>query len=500
MEQATGSLQQAGDSLQQAGGSLQQTGGSLQQAIVCMNRKLRGSLDGELQREGVRWMLSRELCEGVRGGILADDMGLGKTFQAIALVCARPCMTLIVTEVSTLGQWREALIEFGGIKPVVLSASYAGTALPPGIEVVLTTYSVFQRPGGVHPCLRNVRWGRIMLDEGHAIRNATTKLHKEMTRLEADIKWVISATPLQNDVKDLINEARWIGIEESDPDAICAGYVLRRTQEQELQHQLPELKCDIVRLTFKHAQEAELYREVETEYAGRIRNGSNNYVVMMEGILRCRQVCVHPDLYRQGMEKKAAGRASQAAKRRRLEEEPVSSSTKIEYVCDYIQALAPEEKTLVFCTWCAEMELIRHALDARGITSLSFDGKLNREQKDNVLYNFKNTPIPVLLLQINCGSVGLNLQCATHVLITSPNWNPTVDLQAIGRAHRKGQTKAVTCVRLVMGGTIEERCLEVSDTKASIIEDVMNDDSMKRRLGVERNLTASDMRYLFEVV
>lgn len=472
----------------------------MEQAFARMEQKIKGSLDGELQREGVRWMLQRELgtnaAQSVKGGILADDMGLGKTFQAIAVVCANPCLTLIVTEVSTLGQWREALIEFGGIKPVVLSASYAGSTLPPGIEVVLTTYSVFQRPGGIHPCLRNVRWGRVMLDEGHAIRNATTKLHKEMTRVQADIKWVISATPLQNDVKDLVNEARWIGITEADPDAICATYVLRRTQEQE-QQQLPELRCDIVRLEFQYEEEAELYKEVEAEYAGRIRNGSNNYVVMMEGILRCRQVCIHPDLHRQGMEKKAAG---PRAKRRRLEEPRCATrSTKIEYLCDYVEALDPSEKTLVFCTWCAEMELIRQALDARGITSLCFDGKLNREQKDNVLYNFRNTPIPVLLLQINCGSVGLNLQCATHVLITSPNWNPTVDLQAIGRAHRKGQTQPVTCVRLVMSDTIEERCLEVSGGKANLIEDVMNDDSLKRRLGVVQTLTASDVRHLFEV-
>jgi SNF2 family DNA or RNA helicase len=148
------------------------------------------------------------------------------------------------------------------------------------------------------------------------------------------------------------------------------------------------------------------------------------------------------------------------------------------------------------------MEIIKNTLQINNINSLHFDGKLSREQKENVLYNYINTSIPVLILQINCGSVGLNLQCASHIIITSPNWNPTIDLQAIGRSHRKGQTKEVSCLRLVMKNTIEERCLEVSDSKTNIIEDIMKDDSMKKRLGINNpdlTLNITDVKKMFNL-
>lgn len=91
--------------------------------IERMNNKLKGRLEGHYQHEGVRWMIHRELNGGdTMGGILADDMGLGKTMQAIALMVANNLNpTLVITTVGTVGQWRDALFNFGGLRPIVVS-------------------------------------------------------------------------------------------------------------------------------------------------------------------------------------------------------------------------------------------------------------------------------------------------------------------------------------------------------------------------------------------
>lgn len=457
-------------------------------------------------------MLSREnpSAPAPAGGFLADDMGLGKTHQAIAVICKNPIKypTLIVTEVATLAQWRDALITFGNIKPAILNASFKPTTLPHDISLVLTTYSVFQRPNGAPQSLKNQRWGRIILDEGHNISNPRTKLYKEISLLTADIKWILSATPIQNSEKDIQAQARWIGIpSNTDLEDIYNTYLLRRTQKDNLE--LPPLDSSIISIPFKYEEEKELYEQVQKHYSDKLfeikTQTSKANMTALEGMLVCRQICISPDLF--------YSRQSQSQftnKKRKLSSDDsessrsASPSTKIEYLVDYVKTinLITSQKVLIFCSWRQEMQLISEALKKEDIESLIFDGQLSREQKENTLYNYINTSIPVLILQVKCGSTGLNLQCATHVIITTPNWNPTIDLQAIGRSYRKGQTQPVKCIRLVMQNTIEEKCLKISETKASFIADTMKDTSIVNRLGTnppQFELTTAEIYELFNM-
>jgi SNF2 family DNA or RNA helicase len=165
---------------------------------------IKGRLDGHYQHEGVKWMLARELTPPTgKSGILADDMGLGKTMQAIVTMRGNPSPTLIITIVSTVSQWRDALVSFGGYKPIIVNPSFVGI-LPDTDQdtVVLTTYSAFQK-STPPPCLTTTYWGRIILDEGHNIRNAKTKVFHETSAVTAHIKWILSGTPIQNTTKDL---------------------------------------------------------------------------------------------------------------------------------------------------------------------------------------------------------------------------------------------------------------------------------------------------------
>ena len=249
-------------------------------------------LRGDYQGWGVMWMLQREMItQGqVRGGINADDMGLGKTMLAIVVIKAnKNGPTLIVVEVSCLDQWKDALMKFGGIRPVVFHSG-SETEIDDNTEVVLTTYSVFQQGGrtakhkhknkkakrdasdsddddegsngnGVPGPLKR-RWWRIILDEAHKIRNPKTKLFRAINSVSADIKWGLTATPIQNTAADLETLASWIGIKGTIKN-IRETYVLRRTIEQEQKGckalQLVPLDTEIVYLAFKYPKEEKVY-------------------------------------------------------------------------------------------------------------------------------------------------------------------------------------------------------------------------------------------------
>ena len=288
----------------------------MEQAYNKAKAGIKGRLDGHYQHEGVKWMLKRELEVeegGARGGILADDMGLGKTMQAIACMRGNPLPTLIVSIVSTVQQWRDALIDFGGYKPIIINPSFTGI-LPEGVEVAITTYSSFQR-GSPPECLRTYDWGRIILDEGHTIRNPATKVYKEISKIDVDIKWILSGTPIQNSEKDLTAIARWIGAsQDSNIEDIIEEMVLRRTQEEQAASNprlaLPPLTTTVVNLEFSTEEEKDFYHAVEDYYANKT---STNFEAI-EALMRCRQACTNPQLYIDSMDKKKRKRGEEVIK------------------------------------------------------------------------------------------------------------------------------------------------------------------------------------------
>jgi SNF2 family DNA or RNA helicase len=314
------------------------------------------------------------------------------------------------------------------------------------------------------------------LDEGHKIRNSSTKVFKEISRINSNIKWVLSGTPIQNTPKDLMTLANWIdGADEKRAvDDIVKTLVLRRTQEEQAilapRLALPGLETTVIHLDFETHEEAAFYEAVETYYATHAHD-------TMEANIRCRQASTHPQIFLDAF-------ATKKRKRQDFNIEAPPSASKFKYLVDDIAKVhgTTKEKCLIFATWTKEMKLLQQELKERKIAALIYDGNLTRDNKEAVLYNFKNTSIPVLILQIECGNAGLNLQEASRVYITTPHWNPCVELQAIGRAYRKGQMSKVKCIRLVMRGTIEERCGEIQLDKLEMITDTMDDESMMMRL------------------
>ena len=441
---------------------------------------IKGRLLGSHQHQALKWMIQQEHDQSCKGGVLALDMGLGKTYVSIALMVGTKDTTLIVCPISILHQWRDLLLSFGGIKPMILDRNGELPILPDGVKVVLTTYSTFSHTPkkGLPKILAGHTWGRIILDEGHQLKNTKSSTHVNMCKIATNSKWILTATPIQNclgDMKALATYIGWAG----DIEEFIEKKLLRRTMEQEgtlnPRLKLPELRSELIKLNFEEGRQKTTYANMEREYQTKMEEDCNGNKVLyseaLEGILRCRQVCCHSGIF-------------QPKKRKFVVDDDEGESVKFKWICkDMLQH--KKEKCLIFCLWTREIELLLNHLNDQGICTLRFDGSMTRERRENVIYNFNNTPgVRALVIQINAGGVGLNLQVATRVYIMNPTWNPCAELQAIARAHRLGQDQIVTCARLVIEGTVEERMLDVQDGKLGLIADCFDDNSVFSKMGV----------------
>jgi SNF2 family DNA or RNA helicase len=153
-----------------------------------------------------------------------------------------------------------------------------------------------------------------------------------------------------------------------------------------------------------------------------------------------------------------------------------------------LDALVPElvalresgQKALVFSQFRALLDLARPHLEAEGLGVLQLDG--TTRDREAVVARFQSDPsCSVLLISLKAGGVGLNLTAAEYVFLLDPWWNPAAEAQAIDRAHRLGQTRAVFAYRLIARDTVEERIAELQQKKRLLAESVIRGDGAPLR-------------------
>jgi len=472
-----------------------------------------GRLIGPYQRDGVKWMVQRENTDPIRGGFLCDEMGLGKTVQTIATILIRGGSTLIVAPRSVVAQWKSEIKKFAPILKVQVWDR--SDDLKNDVDVVITSYAMIvpRKVDGQRPettPLHNKRWQRIILDEGHEIRNRTTQQFKSAVKLRAVSRWILSGTPVFNSMKDFVTLCQFLGAEKIDVQRRYDWYrdnlVLRRTKESvcEFNERLRLPPCDFQNVELEmYPEERDLYRQVYEEsqdvVMDMMKNTQLNQQMMyiMECMLRCRQVLIWPQMYYDGMAKKNESGDPEVWTGR---------SKKMETLLSMIDK-HPNESSLVFCQFMGEMDYLQEQLNNRDIVVHRIDGRSSKEERENIIESFrKDTKYwsPVLLIQIKAGGVGLNLQEASRVYITSPAWNPATELQAIGRAHRTGQTKKVVIRKLIYSGdenlpSIEESIMELQGHKAVVCGEVLNDQTFAAKLPkvVKSRMTVRELRRIF---
>ena len=463
---------------------------------------LNGRLFAPYQHDGVKWMLGMEhQASGPKGGFLCDEMGLGKTVQLVATMLGNPKpRTLIIVPKSIITQWSEEISKFApGLRFAVFDGPERRIE---EADVTLTPYTLLVTKEGTTP-LHMVQWDRVILDEAHEIRNKGSKLFKSVCRLQAQIKWLVTGTPVFNSMQDFVSLCTFLGI----PKNFVQGrtkeikdiYILRRTKEDLNERlRLPPCYFENVELDM-FPEERALYECVFNEAQDTIKDAFKNAVslnaknmVILECLLRARQCMIWPQMYLNGV----------AVKNETVPTRWTGRSNKMETLFRMIRE-HPDEKSLIFCQFRGEMNYIQGQLTC---PVFRIDGSVAKEERVKQIEGFKKAPGgAVFIIQIKSGGQGLNLQEATRVYITGPSWNPATELQAIGRSHRTGQTQTVHVKKLIYKEcdrfvSVEEEMMALQGHKSIVCSEVLNDDRVKTQIPVNRTsdrISILDIKKIF---
>jgi SNF2 family DNA or RNA helicase len=443
------------------------------------------------QHEGVDWMLGRETAESVRGGFLCDEMGLGKTVQILATMLRNPVnRTLVVVPKSIITQWVSEIRHFApdfnvytfdGPKRVVPSKSFQGVTIAP--------YSVVGD-------LKGSSWDRLVLDEGHEIRNPKSKVFKNVCSIESSIRWVVSGTPVFNSMRDFVALCAFLGITKGsvsrDYETIRAKYVLRRTKDASIPMTFENVELDM------YPEEFAVYKEAFRAGQGFFKEHAGktiNAMEVLECLLRIRQAMIWPQLYLDGI-----------ATKNETDSEPYTGRSKKHETLLQMIKDHPDEKALVFTQFTGETDHIQWLLKEEGIPVFRLDGQVETQERTRRIEEFRNAPSnAVFLIQIRAGGVGLNLQEASRVYITGPAWNPATELQAIGRSHRTGQTKTVIVKKLVYRDTpeddipsVEMSIVNLQLTKSQVCADILKDTKLLKQIPGVSSMKIQTIAKLFK--
>jgi SNF2 family DNA or RNA helicase len=444
------------------------------------------------------------------GGCLADDMGLGKTVQVLALLESRrelrerrPSLSspvgpsLAVVPKSLIFNWKQEAARFSPRLRVLDHTGFErvkGCAHFEDYDLVLTTYGTLRNDA---VDFKDVRFDYLILDEAQAIKNADSVSAKSVRLLQADHRLALSGTPIENHLGEL-----WSLFEFLNPGMLGAAsvfkmtdgatrnpdedtrkllsralrpFLLRRTKEQVLPD-LPRkfeqtLYCELEprqRQLYDQLRDhyrATLLKRVQTDGIGRAK------IQILEALLRLRQAAIHPGL---------------------LDQDRVSEpSAKLDMLLPRVLEVIEEgHKTLVFSQFTGMLAILRRHLDREGVSYEYLDGKTRDRQ--TCVERFQTDPsCKLFLISLKAGGVGLNLTAAQYVFLLDPWWNPAVEAQAIDRAHRIGQTSQVFAYRLIARDTVEEKVLELQNTKRDLADAIVGANE-----GLIRNLASEDLELL----
>lgn len=444
------------------------------------------------QLGGLAWL--QYLREQGLAGILADDMGLGKTAQALAHLLLekqagrldRPALAVLPT--SLLFNWQaEARRIAPDLRVLVLQGSDRARHFSQlaNYDLVLSTYPLLWRDAAV---LTAQPWHLLILDEAQTVKNAGSRAAAAVRKLHARHRLCLTGTPLENHLGELwaqfdflmpgfLGDARsfarlWRKPIEENGETLRAQllqqrvrpFILRRRKE-EVATELPALST-VTRRVQLYGQQRDLYESVRVAADKQVRRvlerrGFGGALVsVLDALLKLRQVCCDPGLLK-GMDLP-----------------PEMERAKLELLREMLpELLAEGRRVLVFSQFTEMLGLIEVELQRLGLPWLTLSGATPVAARAEIVRRFQAQELPLMLISLKAGGVGLNLTAADTVIHVDPWWNPAVEAQASARAHRIGQDKPVFVYKLVVAGSIEERMLELQARKLALAEGVLGSDA-----------------------
>ncbi len=450
------------------------------------------------QVDGYRWL--QFLATHSLHGILADDMGLGKTLQTLAHLtaeCAKSpnLPSLVIAPTSVVPNWAAEAEKFTPhLKVLVLQGKDRATSYEEisAADLVLTSYPLLGRDFEI---FSNQKWHLLVLDEAQYIKNPKAITAQSACKLKAAHRLCLSGTPMENHLGELWSLMRFLmpgflGDEKSfntqlrkpierdrSGDAQLAlnrrvsSLILRRTKDQ-VATDLPA-KTTLIHHIDLTKKQTDLYESVRASMDKRVRDAiaakglAKSNIIVLDALLKLRQICCHPKLLKTPMAEK------------------IGESAKLSYLTDELLPTLFEEgrRILLFSQFTSMLALIEDHLKAETIPYLKLTGQT--KDRSSLVKQFQAGEVPIFLISLKAGGTGLNLTAADTIIHYDPWWNPAAENQATDRAHRIGQTKPVFVHKLVCRGTIEDRILDLQKHKAALVEALLSEETSKLKIDSE---------------
>ena len=444
------------------------------------------------QKMGFRWI--RTLEANGFGGILADDMGLGKTLQAIAVILSakeegRKGTSLIVAPASLVYNWADEFARFApALKVVLVSGKQEDRSRiiekyeTENADVLVTSYDLLKRD-------INLYEGKVfeyeIIDEAQYIKNQTTAAAKAVKLIKSKAKFALTGTPIENRLSELWsifdylmpgflygydtfkNEFEAPIVKYQDEEAktrlqkMVRPFILRRLKKDVLKD-LPE-KLEENRIVKFDDEQQKLYDAQVLHMKNELISADDSdfgkkKLEILAQLTRLRQICCDPRLcyenYNEG-------------------------SAKLESCMQLIQsAIDGGHRMLLFSQFTSMLELIEKRLIENKTEYYKITGETTKAKRIELVKQFNEGSVPVFLISLKAGGVGLNLVGADMVIHYDPWWNVAVQNQATDRAHRIGQTKKVTVYKMVVKDTIEEKIIKLQESKRDLADSIISGDNV----------------------
>jgi len=439
----------------------------------------------DYQKEGLNWLMF--LNEYGFSGVLADDMGLGKTVQTLAYLAYKkqldllPLPAMVICPTSLVSNWSNEAIKFTpDLKVLVLHGVNRHQHFKDinDYDLVITTYPLIARDA---EAFKDLSFSDLILDEAQTIKNPLAKMTKSIKLMDAKQRLCLTGTPMENHLGELwslfdflmpgflgsygtFNRVYRKGIEGEGNQQIqhwlmqkTKPFLLRRTKD-DVAKELPA-KTEVIHTIPLQNEQRTLYESIRITMEAKVRDllkekgMARSRIEFLDALLKLRQACCDPRLVK-------------------LEQaQNIHSSAKLNFLMDILPEMVEEgRRILIFSQFAQMLGLIEEALQDVGIDFVKLTGQTRN--RSEVIEKFQAGDVPVFLISLKAGGVGLNLTAADTVIHYDPWWNPAVENQATDRAYRIGQDKPVFVYKLICEETVEERVLALQSRKQKLADSV----------------------------
>ncbi|MCB4995924.1 SNF2 family helicase [Streptococcus mutans] len=434
----------------------------------------------DYQVRGIKWMSM--LDKYGFGGILADDMGLGKTLQTLSFLTSRldkDSKVLILSPSSLIYNWQDECQKF--TPQLDVAVSYGLKAVRDEIiaenhQITITSYASFRQDFNLY---NQLNFDYLILDEAQVMKNTQTKIAQSLRAFDAKNCFALSGTPIENKLLEiwsifqivlpglLPTKKEFLKMEPQSVARYISPFIMRRRKE----YVLPELP-DLIEINYHNelidSQKAIYLAQLRQMQDG-IRHSSDSEInrqkiEILSGITRLRQICDTPKLFMNYDDD-----SGKLASLREL----------------LLQIKENGHRALIFSQFRDMLDLAEKEIGALGLTSYKMTGSTPANERQEMTHAFNNGSKDTFLISLKAGGVGLNLTGADTVVLIDLWWNPAIEMQAISRAHRIGQKENVEVYRMITRGTIEEKILELQESKKNLVTTVLDGNESRASMSIE---------------